>query len=285
VLGDPCLGNAAIELHCPSKDAYSIARPTIAISIYRGILTGYNEAFIVTQAVRDQLVDEDASSAELLKPILRGRDIRRYHAQWAELWIISTIPAMQVDIEDYPAIKRHLLSYGRDRLEQSGRSLGYGLRSRKRTRHEWYELQDTCAYHAQFDREKLFWMHMSPEARFSYVALPMYCNAKGYMVTGNDLKYLSAILNSCLSTYYIRKVAVTTGMGLIQWNKFVVEQIPVPQPTDAMRQTIKHLVDQRLALVDPSRIIQVESEIDEEVLKLYGLSSDEKSCIESILSH
>ena len=93
------------------------------IRIYRGILTGLNDAFIVDQATRDALVAADPRSAEILKPVLRGRDIARYRANWAGLWLISTLPALGLEIDDYPAIKRHLLSFGRDRLAQEGRVL------------------------------------------------------------------------------------------------------------------------------------------------------------------
>ena len=250
-------------------------------SIYRGILTGFNEAFVVTESTREHLIAEDAASAQLLKPILRGRDIRRYHAQWDKRWLIATIPALRIDIDCYPAIKRHLLSFDRARLEQNGRNLGDGRRSRKKTCHRWYELQDTCAYHAQFEREKLFWMHMSPEARFSYAGPDIYCNAKGYMITGEDLKYLCGILNSCLSTYYIRKIAVTTGMGLIQWNKFVVEQIPVPPPKSSLRGVIEDLVDQRLETSDQRLKTVLEQRIDRHAMHAFGLSKDEMKCVQS----
>ena len=104
------------------------------------------------------MVDADPNSIEILKPILRGRDIKRYQAQWAGLWLIATLPSLRIDIENYPAIKRHLLSYGKDRLEQTGETLVDGSKSRKKTPHQWFELQDTCAYHEVFDKEKLLWI-------------------------------------------------------------------------------------------------------------------------------
>ncbi len=96
------------------------------ISIYRGILTGYNAAFIVNRETRESLVSADPKSAELLKPILRGRDIARYRANWADYYLISTFPALGLDIDEYPAIKRHLLSFGKGRLAQEGCQLPGG---------------------------------------------------------------------------------------------------------------------------------------------------------------
>ncbi len=131
------------------------------IAIYRGILTGLNAAFIVDKKTKDALIAEDPRSAELLKPILRGRDIKRYRAEWAGLWVIATLPSLHVDIENYPAIKRYLLSYGKEKLEQTGETLVDGSKSRKKTPHQWFELQDTCAYHAEFERDKLVYPNMT----------------------------------------------------------------------------------------------------------------------------
>ena len=92
--------------------------------------------------------------------MLRGRDISRYRADWEGLWIIATLPSLELRIDDYPAIKRHLFSFGKDRLAQEGRLLPGGVRSRKKTPHAWYELQDTCAYHEKFSegKPKLIWI-------------------------------------------------------------------------------------------------------------------------------
>ena len=117
------------------------------IAINRGVLTGFNKAFIIDNGTKEALIADDPRSADIIKPVLRGRDIKRYRAEWAGLWLIATFPALALNIDDYPAVKRHLQSFGKLRLEQSGRILPNGLKSRKKTMHAWYELQDTCAYH------------------------------------------------------------------------------------------------------------------------------------------
>ena len=81
---------------------------------------------------------------------MRGRDIRRFQVDWKGLWLIATFPALGVSIDDYPAVRKHLLSFGKARLEQSGKRLADGTKSRKKTGHAWYEIQDTCAYHEAF---------------------------------------------------------------------------------------------------------------------------------------
>ena len=96
------------------------------VNIYYGIKTGYNEAFIIDTETRDRLIREDPRSEEIIKPILRGRDIRRYSAQWAGLWLIATFPVLDINIDDYPAVKNHLLLFGKDKLEQLGNKIPEG---------------------------------------------------------------------------------------------------------------------------------------------------------------
>ena len=137
------------------------------IRINYGIKTGYNAAFIIDDAKRNELLAQDPRSDEIIKPILRGCDIRRYRARWAGQWLIATFPPLGLDIATYPAIERHLRGFGKSRLEQLGKKLPNGGRARKKTSNRWFELQDSCAYHEDFRKEKLFWMHMSPVARWA----------------------------------------------------------------------------------------------------------------------
>ena len=130
------------------------------IKIYRGVLTGLNEAFIIDSAKRDELVALDPQSAEIIKPILRGRDIKRYGYEWAGLWIIGTFPALKLNIDDYPAIRQHLLDFGKDRLEQSSTTLSDGTKSRKKTGNQWFETQDQIAYFEEFNKEKIMYPNM-----------------------------------------------------------------------------------------------------------------------------
>ncbi len=255
------------------------------ISIYRGVLTGYNQAFIIDNQTKEALIERDPKSAEVIKPVLRGRDIQRYQADWksTKLWLIATFPAIGLNIDDYPEVKRHLLSFGKARLEQSGRTLANGTKSRKKTTHAWYELQDTCAYHAEFKKEKLIWMDMSDRGRFAYLESEMYCNNKGFIMTGESLKYLCAILNSSLITWLMKNTARTTGMGLTQWEKFAVERLPIPKLStgDQYRfiELIEHILTAKAA--DPNADISAtEAEIDLRVYELYELTTMEISAIE-----
>lgn len=125
------------------------------INIYRGVLTGCNEAFIISTEKRNEILancqseEERVRTAELIRPILRGRDIKRYGYEWAELWLIATFPSRHYDIEQFPSVKQYLLSFGKERLEQTGQTYivnGEKVKSRKKTNNKWFETQDSISY-------------------------------------------------------------------------------------------------------------------------------------------
>ena len=234
-----------------------------------GIKTGCNDAFVINNATRDALIATDASSADIIKPVLRGRDIQRYRAHWAGLFLIDThngyaeVPA--VKIEDYPAVKAHLSKfYTRLESRQDKGQTPYNLR--------------ICAYHQGFTKEKLLWMNLSDHGRFSYSNEEMYCNNAGFIMTGNSVKFLCAILNSTLATWLTGNIARTTGMGLIGWEKFTVGRLLVPKLTSAEQFPFNQLMDRILSAKDaePSAdTSELEAEIDRLVYNLYGLNDEE----------
>jgi hypothetical protein len=125
------------------------------IQINYGIKTGFNDAFIIPTETRDQILnncqteDERKRTDELIRPILRGRDIKRYGYEWAELYLIATFPSRHYDIDDYPAVKSYLLSFGIERLEQTGIERmvnGVKVKARKKTNNKWFEVQDSISY-------------------------------------------------------------------------------------------------------------------------------------------
>ena len=250
----------------------------VDISIYRGILTGYNKAFLIGESTRRQLISDDPRSADILKPVLRGRDIQRYRARWAGLWLITTLPSLNLDIDDYPAVKRHLLSYGRQRLAQTGERLPDGGRARKKTPHRWFELQDTCAYHAEFLREKLFWIELAEKGRFAYGTGAEFGEATTFLMTGGSLKYLCAILNSPISTWFVERTAPTSGMGTLRWKKVYVNEMPVPRLSPSEQQPFVDATDRILKTLETDSLPDVttlEDKLHRLVYKLYGLRNDE----------
>ncbi len=143
-------------------------------------------------------------------------------------------------------------------------------------------MQDTCAYHAEFVKEKLFWIDLTEEGRFAYDDGEMFCVNSAYMLTGNSLRYLCAVLNSTLVTWFMRSSALNSGMGTTRWVRFTVERIPVPT-IDSMRQRpfiqlVDKVLDAQSAKTDT---LELETDIDRLVYALYGLTEDEVQWIAS----
>jgi type I restriction-modification system DNA methylase subunit len=142
------------------------------INIYRGVLTGCNEAFIISTEKRNEILnnctteEERRRTEELIRPILRGRDIKRYGYEWAGLYLIATFPSRHYDIDEYPAVKQHLLSFGIERLEQTGMKYtinGQQVTARKKTNNKWFETQDSISYWEDFNKPKIVYREIGIE--------------------------------------------------------------------------------------------------------------------------
>ncbi len=248
------------------------------IAIYRGITTGLNDAFIVDNLTKEALVAEDPRSAEILKPVVRGRDIRRYRAHWAGLWLIAIhngygdTPA--INVERYPAVKAHLDRY----YEQLARRYDKGRTP--------YNLRN-CAYHADFAKEKLLWIELVSSGRFAYDNDGFYGEATTFLLVGKSIKYLCAMLNAKLIRWFLEKAAPTSGMGTLRWKKVYVEPLPIPKIPESRQQSFIEIIDRILLMQqgDPEAdISQAEGEIDKLVCHLYGLTPVEISAVEGTSS-
>ena len=239
------------------------------IAIYRGILTGYNNAFIIDNDTKEALIAEDSRSADILKPLLRGRDIQRYRVHWAGLWLIDAhngygnVPA--VDIEEYPAIKNHLDGFypQLEKRQDKGRT-PYNLRN--------------CAYHEEFSKEKLIWMDLTVQGRFAYDTDGIFCLNTAFVMSGESVKFLCAILNSKLITWFMGNTALNSGMGVTRWINASVETIPIPGISAKERRPFIRLIERILnaRTTDPNTDVSaIESEIDLRVYELYGLTATE----------
>ena len=262
------------------------------LSINRGITTGCNDAFIIDDATRRALVAEDAKYAEIIEPMLRGRDIQRYQAQWAGLWLLnipwhfplhfdssiqgSSNQAENLFEEQYPAIYQYLLSHKR--------ALSSRNKSETGIRYEWYALQRWGAnYYEDFAKEKLIWMDLTDRGRFAYDAGGMFCVNTAFVMSGHSIKFLCAILNANLMTYFMKRTALNSGMGVTRWIRTTVETIPIPKLPAAEQRPFIRLVDDILAAkaADPSADTSApEAEIDRLVYGLYGLDDEEMATVE-----
>lgn len=269
------------------------------IQINYGIKTGCNEAFIIPTEKRDAILkncddvqkDEKGMSErertkELIKPILRGKDIKRYSYELADLWVINThngytsalkskIPP--IDIEKYPATKVHLDShYDAITTRSDQGDTPYHLRN--------------CAYLEDFEKEKIVYPETSQGAYFVYENSGIFLEKTAFMIVSDayNLKLLTALLNSKLITFYFKNFCggCILGKSGYQYNKHALEKIPIPQITEK-NQELAHkiiaLVDKILKSKekDPKANTQgLEKEIDALVYQLYNLTDEEIKIIE-----
>lgn len=263
------------------------------IQINYGIKTGANEAFIIPTEKRDAILnacktqEERECTERLIKPILRGKDIKRYSYEWAHLWVINThngytsnlkskIPP--IDIEKYPATKAHLDAHYdtiATRCDQG--DTPYHLRN--------------CAYLEDFEKEKIVYPETSQGAYFIYENSGIFLEKTAFMIVSDayNLKLLTALLNSKLITFYFKNFCggCILGKSGYQYNKHALEKIPIPQITEKNQE----LADEIIALVDKilqakekdpkANTQQLEKEIDALVYQLYHLTDEEIKIIEN----
>ena len=242
------------------------------INIYRGVLTGCNEAFIINTEKRDEILancqtdDERTRTAELIRPILRGRDIKRYGYEWAELWLIATFPSRHYNIDEYPAVKQYLLSFGIERLEQIGKTHivnGEKVKSRKKTHNKWFETQDSISYWDLFFQPHICWKAVGRNLAFALVESGVFLTAPASFISGG--KYNETILNylcSNVGTYFIYKNSDTTGAGDIMLNIQSLIKFPIPA-----------------RLLETNELSH--SDINEKIYTIYGFTNTEIEYIES----
>ena len=201
------------------------------INIYRGILTGFNDAFIISKSKKDEILancrtpEERKKTDEIIRPILRGRDIKRYGYEFADLYIITTFPSLKIDIESYPAVKQHLLSFGYDRLKQTGEK-----GARKKTNNKWFETQDSISYWEDFSKQKIIYPDISEKLNFQIIEEEIYFNNTIYFITSEteDLDYLLKFLNSNLIDWYYKTLSVQLGEKAVRMFTIYVLNIPIP---------------------------------------------------------
>ncbi|GAA8388827.1 hypothetical protein HpBT223_00760 [Helicobacter pylori] len=265
------------------------------IQINCGIKTGANEAFIIPTEKREEILnacktqEERKHTEALIKPILRGKDIKRYSYEWADLWVINThngytsalkykIPP--IDIEKYPALKSHLDSHWDTIATRSDQGdTPYHLRN--------------CAYLEDFEKEKIVYGEIVQEPRFyldngecelGY----FYAEATSFILTGEHLRYLLGMLHSKLITFAFKTFYAGGGLGEsgYRYQKAFIERLPIPKITPQNQKLAHKITDCAKAILeakekDPKANTQeLEKEIDALVYQLYNLTDEEIKIIE-----
>jgi hypothetical protein len=241
----------------------------LPVSIYRGILTGYNDAFYINEETRQKLIAADPKSEEIIKPMVRGRDIAAYEITDYE-FLIGTFPTLRLNIEDYPAIKEHLLSFGYDRLKQTGDS-----GARKKTSGQWFETQDSIGYYKEFAKPKIIYPNMTSVFPFMYDENGFLSNDKSFVITALDdsvsLLYLTAVFNSSLAKIWTWYNCPELQGGTREIRKVYFEHFPVPKANAEQVSMMEQFARNRIAYNNElqllmgkfQRMLQRKFELDE----------------------
>ena len=282
--GEPWAILSSVELNLKRK-IEDIGKPLKGwdISINLGIKTGCNEAFIINEFQKEKLIDQDPESAEIIKPLLRGRDIERYHSKQAGLYLLAT--GYDLDIpRRYPAIYDHLETIGEQIESGEVKAKGKGLFNRADQGENWWNLR-ACAYYSKFDEEKIVYPETTHSANFFYDSGEFFLDKTCFMITGSDLKILVGLLSSTLMTFAYKRYCSGTVLGAkgYQYNKHALEKLPVTKIPASQQQVFITLVDQILDAkhTDPGAdTSDLEDEIDKLVYELYNLTEDEIAIVE-----
>ncbi len=272
------------------------------IQINYGIKTGANEAFIIPTEKREEILnacktqEERKRTERLIKPVLRGKDIKRYSYEWAHLWVIfipwhfpntNNPKNMEENEQDfsihYPIIYSHLLSHKDKLLKRNKDETG--------KRYEWYCLQRWAAnYYQDFEKEKIVYPETSQGAYFIYENSGIFLEKTAFMIVSDayNLKLLTALLNSKLTTFYFKNFCggCILGKSGYQYNKHALEKIPIPKITPQNQKLADKITDGAKAILalkekDPKANTQeLEKEIDALVYQLYNLTDEEIKIIE-----
>ena len=251
------------------------------IQINYGIKTGFNDAFIITTEKKDEILSkctteqEREKTAQLIRPILRGRDIKRYGYDWANVWLICTHNGIKgkfprIDVKDYPAIKAHLDTFGSKVTKRSDQGdTPYNLRN--------------CAYWEDFDRPKIVYPETTVgRSEFCYEENGIFLDKTCFFICGTNLKYLQGILTSKVVEWYLERQCRLLGKRSIQYSKQWIEQLPIPTICNYTSREIITLVDQIVSAPKDNPNVNTKDfldKIDILVCQLYGLTDDEKRTI------
>ena len=237
------------------KDALGNEVETEAIRMNYGIKTGYNKAFIISTDDKKSLLEKVKVSGgdveqynALFKPILEGKHIKRFRAEWEGLWVINTHNGLREKsierinvVRDFPLLYQHFIENGYEEILQKRTDKG----------DHWTNLRN-CAYLEDFDKPKLIWGNLNVNATFTVDLEGMYINAPANMLTSerDDIKYLGAVLNSRVTSFMMRQIAYSREHGYLEYKKVFVEQMPVPELPAEQQRPFVILVDYLLFLYD-----------------------------------
>lgn len=258
---------------------------------FRGIVTGFNDAFIIDNQTKEALEEEHFSSQELIKPFYEGKDLSKWHTVKIEKYLIFT--RRGTDIDNYPAIKRYLESFKERLTPRNSPEIKTG---RKPGPYKWFEIQDSIDYFKVFESKKITWPNLQSKNKFCLENDKYYINAPSVVFPSNN-KILLCILNSRLIWFFLKSICVIRSGGYIEVKPQYFEQIPIPElkNEDAF---IQKAGGEKLSKMDEmewmgvfetkkaeaqtlkAEIDATNKEIDRMVYELYNLTEEEIQIVE-----
>jgi adenine-specific DNA-methyltransferase len=255
--------------------------------LYRGILTGLNEAFVVDRATRDRLIAEHPSSADVLKPFLRGRDIKRWRVEFANQYLIkiessenrehpwSGKPEQEAErifAKTYPAIHAWFERFRSKLIDRDDQGKYF------------WELR-SCAYWREFERPKIVYPNICKQNEFAWEDSSFYTNQKAFIITEVS-KYLLGILNSSVIMWLFTQLLAKLQNDFYEPSAIFMKKFPIPNPRTEECKVLETLVDRILAAKQANPhadVTNLEREIDERIYHLYGLTPEEIRIVEESL--
>lgn len=208
------------------------------IEFYAGIKTAFNEAFYIPESLAKDLINRDRKNVEIIKPLLRGKDIKKWHYTFKKLYLINSHNGVRekgierINVEkDYPVIYEYLLQFYDEKSSKAiKKSNGtfQTLKDRLDQGDHWTNLRN-CAFIEEFEKPKIIWIEISDRANFAYDTQGYFLANSAYFLSGEDLKYLLAILNSSVFDYYFFQITAKIAGGRKRYTKQYVEQVPIPK--------------------------------------------------------
>jgi adenine-specific DNA-methyltransferase len=196
--------------------------------------------------------------------------------------LICTFPSRKYDIEDFPAIKSHLLTFGYERLEQSGKTYvinGEKINARKKTNNKWFETQDSISYWDDFYKQKIVYNDINQRLSFALVEPGIFFNNTVYFISENShMNYLLSCLNSKVINWFYKTLSVQLGEKAVRMFSIYMKNIPIPIPTLSLEKKIGELVDLRICKENDHSFL--ENEIDKNMYQLFTLTPEEIDFIE-----
>lgn len=263
--------------------------------IFRGVLTGLNEAFVIDEATRNRLIEEDPKSAEVIKPFLAGRDIKRYQPPVSDKYLIFT--QRGTDINQYPAIKNHLAQFKERLMPKPKDWKGENWKGRKPGPYKWFEIQDTVAYWREFEKPKIVYPNILKKPEFTFDSNLWFTNQKCFIISLED-DYLLGILNSSVTFFWFKQVLPKLRGDFFEPSFVYLKEFPVKKPAinenkelgNQICRLVNTLVNLNIQFSKESlesrrnqlqqAIDHAERRIDTLVYELYDLTEEEIAIVE-----